>query len=181
MGNEAVRAVLTWVLSAGTGVAEATRALWKAGAPRWHTLSMWVVMCSASAALAQVVFTTDDLDRAMKAVGRNVALATTAIDSKDVAEAKVRVARAREQLSPTISFWQNGKRPDAMKMVREATARLDDLDTALSASPVDMARVTAAAAGVDRACQACHTVYREEDPAAKTFRLKPAAAGVSGR
>ena len=142
---------------------------------------MWVVMCSASGALAQVVFTPDDLDRAMKAVGRNVALANTAIGSKDVAEAKVRVARAREQLSPTISFWQNGKRADAMKMVREATARLDDLDTALSASPVDVARVAAAAAGVDRACQACHAVYREEDPAARTFRLKPGAAGASGR
>jgi cytochrome c556 len=66
-------------------------------------------------------------------------------------------------------------------MVRAATARLDEFDAALSASPVDAAKVAAAAASVDAACAACHAAYREEDPAAGTFKLKSGAAGAPRR
>ena len=137
------------------------------------TVCGWV-LCVASAGLAQVVFSVDDLDKAMKAVGRNVALANAAIVAKDFEGAKVRVARAREQLSPTVSFWTNEKKPDAVKLVRAATAKLDALDRALSANPVDASAVGVAATELDAACQACHAVYREQDPATKTFRLKRA-------
>jgi cytochrome c556 len=129
-------------------------------------------MMAATAVRAQVVFTTEDLDKAMKAIGRNLMLVNAAIEKKEFDEAKVRVIRAREQLTPTVSFWQNAKKPDAMKMVRTATARLDDLDVVLSRPPVDASRAAAAIRDVDAACQACHAVYREEDPATKTFRLK---------
>jgi len=137
------------------------------------TVCGWV-LCVASAGLAQVVFSVDDLDKAMKAVGRNVALANAAIVAKDFEGAKVRVARAREQLSPTVSFWTNEKKPDAVKLVRAATAKLDALDRALSANPVDASAVGVAATELDAACQACHAVYREQDAATKTFRLKRA-------
>jgi cytochrome c556 len=132
-------------------------------------IAVWA-LCAGTAGLAQVVFTLDDLDRAMKTVGRNIDLAKQAIAAKDFETAKVRVTRAREQLSPTLAFWRNEKQSDAQKMVRAATARLDDLDSALSASPVDPGKVATAAAGVDAGCQACHTMYREEDPVTKTFR-----------
>ena len=138
---------------------------------RWLTVCGWV-LCAASAGLAQVLFSVDDLDKAMKAVGRNVALANTAIVSKDFEGAKVRVARAREQLSPTVSFWTNEKKADAVKLVRAATAKLDALDRVLSTNPVDASAVAGAATELDAACQACHAVYREQDPATKTFRLK---------
>ena len=140
---------------------------------RWLTVCGWV-LCVGSAGLAQVVFSVDDLDKAMKAVGRNVALANTAIVAKDFEGAKVRVARAREQLSPTVSFWTNEKKADAVKLVRAATAKLDALDRALSANPVDASAVGVAATELDAACQACHAVYREQDAATKTFRLKRA-------
>ena len=119
------------------------------------------------------MFTVADLDSAMKAVGRYVDLATKAIASTDFETAKTRVARAREQLSTTFSFWILEKRPDAMKMVRNATTTLDDLDAVLSATPVDPSAVTAAVSRVDLACQACHAIYREEDAATGTFKLKP--------
>jgi cytochrome c556 len=138
---------------------------------RWLRVWAWV-LCAGSAGLAQVVFTVDDLDKAMKAVGRNVGLANAAIGSKDFEGAKVRVARAREQLSPTVSFWTNEKKADAVKLVRAATARLDALDRALSANPVDASAVAGAAMELDAACQACHAVYREQDAATKMFRLK---------
>ena len=57
------------------------------------TVCGWV-LCAASAGLAQVFFSVDDLDKAMKAVGRNVGLANAAIVSKDFGGAKLRVARA---------------------------------------------------------------------------------------
>lgn len=132
------------------------------------------MLCAGSAGLAQVVFTLDDLDKAMKAVGRNVGLANAAIASREFESAKVRVARAREQLSPTVSFWTNEKKADAMKLVKAATEGLDALDRALSANPIDASAVTSAAMELDAACQACHAVYREQDAATKTFRLKRA-------
>ena len=139
---------------------------------RWLAMASGVVVFASAVGRAAVVFTAVDLDRAMKAAGRNIALADTAVASKDFEGAKVRVIRAREALSPTVVFWKNENRPDAVAMVKAATAKLDDFDVALSASPVDPKSVAAAAAAVAAACQACHTVYREQDPSTKEFRPK---------
>jgi cytochrome c556 len=46
------------------------------------------------------------------------------------------------------------------------------LDVALSDPPVDSAAVRAAAAKVDATCQRCHTAFRDEDAASKTFFVK---------
>ena len=137
------------------------------------SLAALFVCWAGSYGLAQVVFTADDLERAMKAVERNLALANTALASKDFEAAKVRLIRTREQLSPTVSFWKNANEPDAVAMVKAATARLDDFDAALSANPVDPKVAAAAASALDAACQACHAVYREQDAGTKAFRLKP--------
>ena len=135
------------------------------------------VLCTGMAAQAQdqdyPLFTANDLDEAMKGVGRQFSLLTRMVDASDFEEAKVRVTRAREQLSPTIVFWRKNSRDDAIGMVRDATRRLDDLDAALSEPAVDAAAVGAALQAVDTACQACHATYREPDPAAaEAFRLK---------
>ena len=145
-----------------------------AGLGGWFSAGVLAIGCASVAALsAQRVFTVDDLDSAMKAVGRNVDLAKGAIAAKDFDTAKLRIARGREQLSLTYSFWLLEKRPDGMKMVRNATATLDNLDAVLSTSPVDPAAAAAVVAKVDAACQACHAIYREEDTATRTFKLKP--------
>ena len=47
------------------------------------------------------------------------------------------------------------------------------LDAVLSAETIDPAAVTALAGKVDIACQACHAVYREQDPVTNEYRLKP--------
>ena len=138
-----------------------------------------MVLCAGGAALAQdrvyPIYTGDDLDEAMKGVGRQFELLTSTLAAGDFEAAKVRVTRAREQLSPSISFWRSHRRDDAVRMVRNATGRLDDLDAALSAVTIDAAAVDAAARAVDAACQACHAVYREPDPSGDAFRLKPGA------
>ena len=119
------------------------------------------------------LFTAENLDEAMKGVGRQFSLLTRMVEAGDFEEAKVRVTRAREQLSPTIVFWRKNAREDAIGMVRAATRSLDDLDGELSEPTVDAAAVGTALAEVDAACQACHDTYREPDPAgAEAFRLK---------
>ena len=138
-------------------------------------LAAAMVLCTGAAVLAQdyPLFSADDLDEAMQGVGRQFSLLTRMVEAGDFEEAKVRVTRTREQLSPTITFWRKNDRDDAIGMIRAAAGRLDDLDVALSELTVAPAAVSAALAEVDAACQACHDVYREADPAdAETFRLK---------
>ena len=142
---------------------------------RYLALAAAVVLCMVGAAAAQEypLFSADDLDESMKGVGRQFSLLTRMVEAGDFEAAKVRVTRAREQLSPTVVFWRKNGRDDAIGMVRDATRRLDQLDVALSELTVDPAAVGAALTAADAACQACHATYREADPAAAdSFRLK---------
>ena len=141
---------------------------------RWPTVCV-VIVWGGVVALAQPLFSADDLDDAMKGIGRQFELVNRTIAAGDFEAAKVRVTRAREQLSPTISFWRNHERDDAVTMVRAATRSLDSLDRALSEPTIDADEVAAAAGAVGAACEACHAVYRERDPSADAFRLKPGA------
>ena len=136
-------------------------------------------MVGAAPALGQAqdtdypLFTAQNLDEAMKGVGRQFSLLTRMVEAGDFEEAKVRVTRAREQLSPTIVFWRKNAREDAIGMVRAATRSLDDLDAELSELSIDPDAVATALSTVDAACQACHATYREPDPSsAEAFRLK---------
>ena len=144
-------------------------------------LAAATVLCAGVAAAAQdyPLFDAGDLDEAMQGVGRQFTLLTGVVEAGDFEEAKVRVTRAREQLSPTISFWRKNGRTDAVAMVRDATGLLDDLDVVLSEPTINPAAAGAALAAVDAACQACHAAYREADPAAASgaFRLKRWAGG----
>jgi cytochrome c556 len=49
---------------------------------------------------------------------------------------------------------------------------MDQLDDALSMEKVDKARVDAVLKQVNAACESCHTVYREYNPATKTYSFK---------
>ncbi len=132
-----------------------------------------LLVLTGSVGLAQrVIFTPDDLDKAMKAAGRAFGLVSPLIASKDFDNAKVEVTRSRAELARTVSFWRSKEKEDGVKMLREAVARLDDLDSALSETTIDASAVAAVMKQVDAACEACHTVYREHDPTTKAFKLK---------
>ena len=111
----------------------------------------------------------------MQAAGRNYAAVTNLIAGADYESAKAQLTRAREQLAITITFWRDRRRDDAVRMLREALNGMDGLDAALGATPIDPAALKAASGRVDTACGACHAVYREQDPASKTYRVKPGA------
>jgi hypothetical protein len=134
-----------------------------------------VSLMSAALLIAQKpypVFTADDFSNAMKAVGRNFAAVNSLISKSDYDGAKSQLARTRELLATTITFWRDRKKEDAIKMLRDDVTRLDQLDAALSAEKVDPAAVNAVAGQAGAACQSCHAVYREQNPTTKEYRFK---------
>ena len=61
---------------------------------------------------------------------------------------------------------------EAIEMFREALARLDSIDDALSMERIDPVEVSARVKEARTACQACHAVYRAQDPATEEYRFK---------
>jgi hypothetical protein len=92
---------------------------------------------------------------------------------KEYESAKAQLSRAREQLAITVTFWREKKKDDAVRVLKETLDRTDDLDAALSEETVNASAISAASQRLAAACQACHVVSRAEDPATKTYRLKP--------
>ena len=125
----------------------------------------------------QKVTTVEDLDKVMKKAGafRQV---DKAIQSNNAADAKAQLAIVRQAVQDSQSFWITHKKDDAVKMNKEALAKLDALDKVLSAGSLDVATATAAFKEAGGACRACHTQYRAED-ANNAYVLKPGSvAGV---
>jgi hypothetical protein len=119
------------------------------------------------------VFTQANLASAMKVVGGSFTAARAALATSNVASAKLQFLHAREELAPTITFWRDYKKDDAIKSLRDALSRLDGLDTALSTPNVAVADAKVLVDQVETACEACHAVYREQNQATKAFRLRP--------
>jgi hypothetical protein len=139
-----------------------------------------LVLCLVSAAaFAQdkpyPVFTSDHLDATMKTLGPNVAGLRASLGDGDFTSAKARVIRSREQLATTVTFWRDTGQDEALALLRTALERMDALDAALSLDAVDRAAVTKMATEIGTACGACHTVYREQDPATGEYRPKQSA------
>jgi len=130
----------------------------------------------AAAATAQQVkypiYTQDDFVKTMKSVGQNFGAISAALTANDLEEAKGRVVRSREQLATTVTFWRDHKKDDAVKMWRASIAKMDELDTVLSAEKPDKEAAAALVKQVGATCAACHAQYREQDPATKAYRLK---------
>ena len=118
------------------------------------------------------VFTTSQLDAAMKTVGAAFTLAQRSAAKGAVDDAKDYLVRAREQVAITVAFWRNAKDDDAVKMLRVTLDAMDDFDAALSTAPVDAVVVSQRTSQVEVACAACHTAHRELDPMTKTYRLR---------
>jgi cytochrome c556 len=118
------------------------------------------------------IFTRDDFVKFMKTVGQNFGAVNASVAAGDFEAAKSQLTRSREQLAVTVTFWRDRKRDDALKFLKEAVTRMDDLDEALSAEKVDQARVATVLKQVNASCESCHTVYREYNPATKTYSFK---------
>ena len=122
------------------------------------------------------IFTAEHFVAAMKTVGQAFAAVTTSIGRNEFEDTKSYLIISRDRLATTITFWRDRKRDDAIKMLRNTVNRMDDLDVALSADTIDPAVVAARVKQVDAACQACHAIYREQDPVTKVYRMKTGTA-----
>ena len=137
------------------------------------------LVVGGSVALAQEkapkypIFTADHLDEAMKTIGLAFTLTRSAIDKNGPENAKDYLIRARDQLATTITYWRDRKNDDAIATLRETLKKMDALDAAMSAETVDLKAAAALAASVGQSCEACHTKYREQDPATRAYRVKP--------
>lgn len=112
----------------------------------------------------------------MQSAGRNYAAVNDFISKGDYASAKAQLTRAREQLAVTVQFWRDvHRKDDAVAMLRTVLTGLDDLDKSLSVEPVDSTAVKGNVGRINTGCQACHAVYREQDAASKSYRVRQAA------
>ena len=135
-----------------------------------------VMVCVGSGAAAQKpypVFTLDDFLKFMKTVGQNFGAVNASIASGDFESAKSQLTRSREQLAVSVTFWRDRKKDDALKFLKNTLVRMDELDAALSAEKIDPAAVGGLVKQVNAACEACHAVYRDLDPATKAYRIRP--------
>lgn len=120
------------------------------------------------------IFTPDNLNSAMKTVGLAFNLVSHSIEKQDPELAKDYLARARDQLATTITFWRDRKVEEAMAILRDNLKKMDALDAAMSVGKdkVDMRAVLELSRQVSASCEACHTRYREQDAVSKEYRVK---------
>src|SRR5947208_5016785 len=95
------------------------------------------------------VFTPENFINNMQLLGRNVGAVNALLAKNDFENAKAQLARSRELLAITITFWRDRNKDDAVKILRDTLARMDDLDTALSADRIDPVRATNFAKQID--------------------------------
>jgi len=138
------------------------------------------VTCGGAEAAAQEkpypFFTAEHFVSAMKTVGQAFAAVTASIGRNEFEDSKSYLAISRDRLATTITFWRDRKKDDAISMLRDTVNKMDDLDVALSADTIDPAVVAARVKQVGAACQACHAIYREQDPVTKVYKMKTSTA-----
>ena len=131
---------------------------------RFATLGVALVMvCSTAAVMAQKVTTAEQLDQAMKRVGPAQGATTKAIQSMAYDDARKNAATIKQALIDAEEFWVVNKKDDALKMNKEAVAKVTALEKALSAPTPDQQAVMAAFKEVGGTCAACHKQYRAQD------------------
>lgn len=148
---------------------------------RFAAAAALALLALAGAALAGAqprpypIYNEYHLDRTMKLVGRNFEGARQALAAADFETAKALFTRTREQVAVSITYWRHNERDDGVRMLRSVLDGLDGLDAALSKPPVDAAAAAALAVDTDAACQACHAVYRMQDPDTGDYSVSLAA------
>jgi cytochrome c556 len=122
-----------------------------------------LVSCGAAVTVAQKATTAADLDATMKKIGPAQGAAGKAIQSGAFADAKTNVATVKQALMDAENFWVVNKKDDAVKMNKDALARVTAVEEALSGASPDQQAVMAAFKQVGATCGACHKAYRAQD------------------
>lgn len=143
----------------------------------WTGVLCTLATCGLALAAADQVkypiFTPTNFIDSMKTVGVNFSAVNMAISNKDFQTAKGQLIRTRERMALTITFWRDRQKDDAVKLLRDGLRGMDELDTLLSANPVDPSAASAAVKQIGANCQSCHALYREQDASTHSYRFKP--------
>jgi len=131
-----------------------------------------LVALAGTVALAQKVTSPTELATTMKKIAGANAGVAKAIKSEAYADAKTNVAQVKAALIDAENFWVMNKKDDAVKLSKDAVAKVTALETLLSAGTVDQQAVFAAVKEVGGACAACHKEYRIQNED-KTYAIKP--------
>jgi len=118
------------------------------------------------------VFTAEQFVAAMKTIGQAFTATNAAVTRSETEDAKAYLAISRDRLATTITFWRDRNREDAVKMLRDTVALMDQLDGTLSAERVDASAAGNLAKQIGASCAACHQKYRDQDPSTKSYRFK---------
>jgi cytochrome c556 len=143
---------------------------------RVYVGALLVLAWSGALVVAQTKVTTpEQLDKVMKSAGPAMRNMQKALKSDAFADAKKELATIRAAVLDSQSFWIEHKKEDAVKLNKEAIAKIDALDKVLSGTP-DGAAAAAALKEVGGSCSACHKQYRAQD-AENNYILKPGTIG----
>ena len=127
---------------------------------------------TGSIAIAQKATSPAELEGAMKRISAANAATVKAIKSGAFDDAKKSVADVKQALMDAENFWVMNKKDDAVKMSKEAIAKVTAVEQAVSAATPNQEAVFAAVKEVGGACTACHMTYRVQNED-KTYSLKP--------
>jgi cytochrome c556 len=138
-----------------------------------YAAAVLLVAWAASAGYAQMkIATPEDYDKVMKAIGGAMGATNKAIASGSLADAKTSLGTARSNMMAVQAFWMERKKDDPAMIAKDALARMDAADKALSGT--DAAAAGMAVKEIFGTCQACHMKYRDPDPnTPKSFIFKP--------
>ena len=136
-----------------------------------YTTAMLVAL-AGTVAVAQKATNPGELEAAMKRVSAANAGVGKGIKSEAYADAKTSVAAVKAALMDAENFWVMNKKDDAVKLSKDAIAKVSAVEAAVSAATPDQEAAFAAFKEVGAACTACHMQYRVQNED-KTYSLKP--------
>ena len=139
---------------------------------RFLTFVLTFALTGAALMAAEKAKTPQDMDAAMKKVGKTQQDLNKAINAMAYADAKKQVEIMKTTLTDAENFWVVNKKADAQQFSKDVLAKLDALDKALAEKAPDQAKATAAYKEATAACNSCHKVYRGVD-ANSQFIIKP--------
>lgn len=139
---------------------------------RLLTFVLTVALAGTALLAAEKAKTPQDMDAAMKKVGKTQQDLNKAINAMAYADAKKQVEIMKTTLTDAENFWVVNKKADAQQFSKDVIAKLDVLDKALAEKAPDQAKASAAYKEATAACNSCHKVYRGVD-ANSQFIIKP--------
>lgn len=138
--------------------------------------AMLIVLSGAFVVAQTKVTNPEEFDKAMKPAGgamRN--MGKMVASGAAVADVKKEIAILKTALTDTQTFWVLNKKDDAVKMNKDALAKLEAFEAVLTGEKVDPS-VAATMKEVGGTCSACHKQYREQD-AEGNYKIKAGTIG----